>query len=206
MYFSFEHLEFRYRPFPIGCARPLMEAGLYREFLDNYPPLEIFADIPKLGSKYSLSERFNAKAYADFVASRPLWREFRGWLKSDAFLDAVLAALKARGLDLGYVARAKARRGPGKLIKDLGRGRLWSNPQDLTARFEFSMLPADGGHILPHTDTPSKIVTLIVSMVGEGDSSPISLGDSFGGKRGDRGPLCDLGPYLRAAGDVADDG
>ncbi len=29
------------------------------------------------------------------------------------------------------------------------------------------MLPADGGHILPHTDSPSKIVTLIVSMLHE---------------------------------------
>jgi hypothetical protein len=38
------------------------------------------------------------------------------------------------------------------------------------------MLPADGGHILPHTDSPNKVVTLIISMVDEGEWDP-----AFGG-------------------------
>ena len=36
--------------------------------------------------------------------------------------------------------------------------------RSLEARFEFSALPADGGNIVPHTDAPTKIVTMVVSM------------------------------------------
>ncbi len=170
MYFDYDHLEFRYEPFPIGCARPLMAPEVYREFLEGYPPLELFANIPKLGNKYSLSERFNPRQYRDLIQSKPPWREFHAWIKSRAFIDGVMAALKARHLDLGY---ADARKGLGKLAGDLVP---WLDGGRLSARFEFSMLPAEGGHILPHSDAPSKIVTLIVSMVGEGEWD-----DSFGG-------------------------
>ena len=38
------------------------------------------------------------------------------------------------------------------------------------------MLPADGGNILPHTDSPTKIITLIISMLNEGEWDP-----AFGG-------------------------
>jgi hypothetical protein len=34
------------------------------------------------------------------------------------------------------------------------------------------MLPADGGSVIPHTDVPKKLVTLVVSMVEEGEWDP----------------------------------
>ena len=39
----------------------------------------------------------------------------------------------------------------------------------LEARFEFSALPADGGNLPPHTDAPTKIVTMIVSILEDGE-------------------------------------
>jgi hypothetical protein len=45
-------------------------------------------------------------------------------------------------------------------------GRKSSN---LKARFEFSMMSAAGGHIHPHTDSPQKHITLVVSMVRPGE-------------------------------------
>jgi hypothetical protein len=41
---------------------------------------------------------------------------------------------------------------------------LSGRKEALSARFEFSAMPALGGNILPHTDSPQKIVTLVVSM------------------------------------------
>ena len=41
MFFTYEHLKFRYDPFPIGLARPLMDEGTYRTFVDNLPPLDL---------------------------------------------------------------------------------------------------------------------------------------------------------------------
>jgi hypothetical protein len=38
------------------------------------------------------------------------------------------------------------------------------------------MLPAAGGSVIPHTDSPGKIVTLVVSMVGDDEWDP-----AFGG-------------------------
>jgi hypothetical protein len=56
------------------------------------------------------------------------------------------------------------------------RGKDASVPTRLRARFECSVLPADGGHVLPHTDASSKIITLITSMLNEGEWNP-----GFGG-------------------------
>ena len=36
----------------------------------------------------------------------------------------------------------------------------------ITSRFEFSLMPANGGHILPHTDAPTKIITMVIPLIG----------------------------------------
>lgn len=51
MFFSYDHLKFRYEPFPIGIAKPLMDPAIYKEFVDSYPDKELFAYISKLGKK-----------------------------------------------------------------------------------------------------------------------------------------------------------
>ena len=44
---SFDHLRFRYDPYPIGVAHPICDAGLYAELVERYPPLSAFAYLPK---------------------------------------------------------------------------------------------------------------------------------------------------------------
>jgi hypothetical protein len=173
--FSYDHLEFRYEPFPIGVAKPALAGDIYRELVDSYPPQELFAYLPKVGHKYSLSEKYNGQAYAKFIKSSAPWRELHAWIKSDAFVPAVMAALKAHHIDLGQKPLSGAKR-TFKAVKNLARGRRRPLPPQLSTRFEFSMLPANGGYIMPHTDSPSKIVTLIVSMSGEDEWNP-----AFGG-------------------------
>jgi hypothetical protein len=119
MYFSYEHLEFRYEPFPIGLAKPVMEQSIYQELVDSYPPIECFDYIPKLGKKYSLSERFNRRKYQELIKSQPVWREFHRWIKSDDFVSGVLNALRERDLDLGYDTSASSGRRVMKQIKDV---------------------------------------------------------------------------------------
>ena len=84
--FSYDHLEFRYEPFPIGIAKPALAEDLYRELVDSYPPQELFAYLPKVGHKYSLSEKSNGEAYARFIREHAPWRELHAWIKSDAFI------------------------------------------------------------------------------------------------------------------------
>jgi hypothetical protein len=173
--FAYDHLEFRYEPFPIGIAKPALAGDLYRALVDSYPPRELFAYLPKVGHKYSLSEKSNAEGYARFIRAHAPWRELHAWIKSDAFVPAVMSALKAHHIDLGQKPLSGAKRTL-KTVKNLARGRPRPLPPRLSTRFEFSMLPADGGYIMPHTDSPSKIVTLIVSMAGANEWNP-----AFGG-------------------------
>ncbi len=173
--FSFDQLDFRYEPFPIGVARPLMDEGLYREFVDGYPTRDMFADLSVVGYKYSLSEKNNPREYHQLVRSRPVWKEFHRWIKSDDFVKTVLDSLEERHLDLGYSVRSLGKRLARRASK-LARGHFCDRYPRLGARFEFSMLPVDGGHVLPHTDSPGKIVTLIVSILEDAEWDP-----AFGG-------------------------
>jgi hypothetical protein len=178
MFFSYEHLNFRYEPFPIGLAKPLMDSATYESFVQEYPPPELFQsyrDLGKPGNKYTLSERENPRAYRDFVRSKPLWREFNRWIESKEFIYGVFDLLRHHYIDLGY------RNQPGlqqfrRAVKALSRGRLPSGREAFSSRFEFSALPADGGAVVPHTDAPRKIVTFVVSILSEGEWNP-----AFGG-------------------------
>jgi len=170
---SFEKMRFRYEPYPIGVARPVMEEGRYAEYVKSFPPLELFRHLPEFGNKYSLSEKYNPENYEKFISSNPLWRDFHAWVKSEAFIDAVDAMLRRHHLDVGLdrhrqSSTVRAR----KALRHLMRGRLPCLPPRLRTRFEFSALAADGGAVLPHTDTPRKIITLIVSMVLPGEWDP----------------------------------
>jgi hypothetical protein len=79
---------------------------------------------------------------------------------SPSFIPDVLATLRSTGVDLGL----ERDRGTRRLLRDAQRWATGVGVPRLTARFEFSMLPADGGHIKPHTDDPKKCITLVVSM------------------------------------------
>ena len=168
-YFDYSHLEMRYDPFPIGLARPIVAEDIYSEMLDNWPDTVQFMHMTALGHKYALSEKAHARQYHAFIRSRPVWTGFHRWIKSDDFLKGVMNALLERHIDLGYRGRVPPLKRAVKTVKGIARGRPAVRGAKLSARFEFQMMPADGGHILPHTDTPAKIVTLVISMQRPGE-------------------------------------
>ena len=176
MFFSYDHLRFRYEPFPIGIARPAIAPSLYEELVASYPPLDLFAYHPKVGHKYTLSEKSNADKYHDVLRTRPVWGELHRWIKSDAFIVNIMDTLRAHQIDLGYHGEPPLAQRLRRASRRLVRGRFDLMPQRLRSRFEFSMLPAEGGSVIPHCDSPGKIVTLIVSIVREGEWDA-----SFGG-------------------------
>ena len=173
MFFSLDNLRFDYRPYPIGIAAPVMDGTSYREFVSAFPPMELFVGYGEMGApgvKFTLSEKENPGNYHKFVRSHPLWREFHRWLKSDEFIFDVLAALRDRHVDLGYDKYRERQSYLRRTVRELRRGRLNFSTPGLTTRFEFSALPADGGFLPPHTDAPSKIVTLVFAMAGEDEN------------------------------------
>jgi len=175
-YFSYDQLNFKYDPFPIGLAKPLMNDALYQTLVDNYPSLDRFEFMPKLGKKYTLSERFNPKAYHDVIKNDPVWRDFHAWLQTGNFLSGILATLKQHNIDLGYKLDYPPLKRMRSLAKDIRAGEIGPKAVRLKTRFEFSMLPADGGNIKPHTDGHSKVITMVVSMMDKDEWDP-----AFGG-------------------------
>jgi hypothetical protein len=178
MILSFENLKLRYEPFPIGIAKPAMEEGVYKELVASFPPMDFFEDyayMGKPGNKFVLSEKENPRVYNEFMRSNAIWRKFYEWVKSDAFVYGIMDMLREHHIDLGYKYFSPTRR-LARRFKNLVRSRQLRLLPQLKSRFEFSALPADGGNLTPHTDAPTKIVTLIVSMAEEGEWNP-----SFGG-------------------------
>ena len=174
---DFAALQLDYDPFPIGTMRPALSADLYARCVAAFPDVALFERVEHLGVKYSLSEKYASRNYHRYVQATPVWRELHAWIKSDAFIAAALRALRERGVDLGFDAlRLPLWRRVKRAARDITRGRALRHTPTLTARFEFSMLPADNGCIMPHTDSPEKIVTVVVSMCAPGEWNP-----SYGG-------------------------
>jgi len=170
--FLFENVRFTYEPFPIGIITPIIEESTYRKLVDGYPDLSLFKKMPYLGNKnsvkYSLAEVNNPQQYFDFLAQTPVWRGFYDWVKSPEFLVRTLVFLSKHNIELGYI-RPGEKRSLLKRLKDAWLIKTRGHALPLKARFEFSILPADGGQLHPHTDSPSKIITYVVSMVRPGE-------------------------------------
>jgi hypothetical protein len=164
--FSLSQLDLSYEPYPHGIASPLFSDGLYRDLVAAFPDRELFGH-NRINVKYVLSERVNRRQYHRFLRSSPLWMGFYRWVKSDEFIAGVLEEFRSRHIDLGYRQRPAFQRTFRRLAYGLSGRRDFHT--SLISRFEFSMIPADGGSVIPHTDAAGKIVTLILPMVADGE-------------------------------------
>jgi len=164
--FAFDRVSFFYDPYPIGIIREVFDRQYHEELLKFFPPLDLFRFMQYHGDKYSLSEINNPDNYFSFIERTPSWKRLFEYVKSDEFIPEVLGVLGRNEIDLGIPKNAHIR-SPLSIRQRL-RQRLLSalgaRNEVLRARFEFSAMPAQGGHILPHTDSPQKIITLVVSM------------------------------------------
>lgn len=178
MMFNLDDAQLRYDPFPIAFAKPVFSPDLYQEMLDSWPDTERFLYMPKLGHKYSLSEVNNARQYHEYIKSTPVWSRFHDEIKSEAFIRGIVDFLAGRGVDLDLSRKMVVTNRPGARIGlrvgEMLRGAalLERRRIPLRSRFEFSMMPGDGGSILPHTDAPAKLITIVVSMVPPGEWKP----------------------------------
>ena len=171
---SFVASSVRYEPYPLVVMRPAMEAALYEQLAGSFPDARLFATLPKYDYKLSLSEKLNAERYHEFLAGNPLWNRFHAWVKSPDFIRRTIDFLAANNIDLEVEDCFEG--GLDRAIKDLKHGRFPARAPRLRSRFEFSVLKADGGEVAPHTDTPRKIITLVLSMIRDGEWDP-----GFGG-------------------------
>lgn len=174
---GYKNFVFDYEPYPIGVSRGFVEPELYKKLVENFPPIELFGTFPDGKShKKALAELYRPEAYHKFLRETPVYLEFYKYIKSPQFIHDVLNCFDQNQIHLGLEkAKIISSTAPlhgsifHKLEKIKRRLRL---QKGLRARFEFSALPSDGGSIRPHTDAPSKIITLILSILKEGEWNP----------------------------------
>jgi hypothetical protein len=170
---NFTATHIRYEPYPLVVLRPALQPALYSELCDSYPDRSLFGTHPKYDYKLSLSEKFMEDNYNRFIHETRPWKRFHAWLKSDEFIRGTMSFLESIAIDLDLDRSFEsAPRRLGRVLSSLGRGRLPSIAPRLRSRFEFSVLKADGGEVEPHTDTPKKLVTLVLSMIKDGEWNP----------------------------------
>lgn len=167
--FDYREAHFDYQPYPIGLVKNVLSADLYRRLVDAYPPKELFEFKPELGNKYSLSEVNKPSNFHDYVAKTDAWREFHAFIKGRQFVPGMLDLLKQHHIDLGLNGYRIVSGKRGRRASVLSRVR---RIPEINARFEFSMMDAAGGYILPHTDSRNKLVTLVISMIRAGEWDP----------------------------------
>lgn len=170
-----DKIDFVYDPFPIGTVANVFSKSFYQEMARQFPAANLFEYKQSLGHKYSLSEVNNADHYYGFVRSHRLWNDFYNWIKRDDFAYEILDRLAERHIDLGFKRRALGLSERARLsLYSLGLrpGNFPLFVPRLRSRFEFSMLPADGGFLKPHTDSPQKVLTLVVAMPQNGEWHP----------------------------------
>jgi hypothetical protein len=174
---NYSAADVRYEPYPLVVLRPSLEANTYTELCENFPDISLFGTIPNYDYKLSLSEKFNPDNYNKFIRENKPWNRFHGWLKSEDFIRATVGFLKQSNIDLDLdECFEPAAQQASRALRSIIRGRLPSKGIRLRSRFEFSVLKADGGEVAPHTDTPKKIITLVQTMIRDGEWNP-----AFGG-------------------------
>lgn len=165
---NFDAIKFDYDPYPIGIAKGALEPGLYEELIDAFPDDKIFVSKEYHGVKLSLSQLNNGSGYHAHLRRNPVWKRFYDYIKSDAFVHETMTMLKAHNVDLGLDKVPFTDR-IAKRVKAFRRGSPQPHFPTLKSRFEFSSMPITGGSIRPHTDAPSKVVTMVIPILREGE-------------------------------------
>ena len=155
---------FSYKPYPIGNLKNLIDPEIYNQLVDEFPKKELFEFKKDLGKKFSLSEINNRKNYFNLIKSNKLWSRFFTYIKSDKFKNEIFKMLKQNNIDLGLIDE-KIRLNKIGLKENLKN--FFKKRKKINSRFEFSMMSADEGHILPHTDSAHKLVTIVIPILKE---------------------------------------
>lgn len=172
---NFDAIEFDYEPYPIGIARGALDPDFYRELIATFPDDKTFVLKEFNGVKYSLSRHNNKAAYFEHLRKNAGWGRFYDYIKSERFITDTMAMLRAHNIDLG-LANVSWRERAAKRFKALKKGSPQPHIPRLRSRFEFSSMPVTGGSIRPHTDHPSKVVTMVIPILKDDEWN-----DDYGG-------------------------
>jgi hypothetical protein len=130
-------------PYLHGVETSFCEPAVYAEMRAAWPDSRMFQMMGAGYRKLACSSRYAPVLFTKIVERVPIWGLLYREVKSPGFSQHWLNAARKAGAPMPD--------GP------------------VSARFEFSALPADGGFLAPHRDTPGKLLTLVVPIVDPSD-------------------------------------
>jgi len=165
---NFDAINFDYDPYPIGMAPGALAPELYEELIDTFPDDETFVLKEFNGVKYSLSRHNNKAGYFDHLRKNAAWGRFYDYIDSERFITDTMTMLRSHNIDLA-LANSTWRERAARRFKALRKGNRQPHIPRLRSRFEFSSMPVTGGNIRPHTDHPSKVVTMVIPILRQNE-------------------------------------
>lgn len=183
--FQFNDIEFRYDPYPIGFMRNCLPDAFYSKLTESFPALENLRRAANMGEgKYLLTE-FDTPSYFNVLNAAPAWRQLYDYIKSRDFVEQTLAMLLKANIDQGLSELdivttnhydSSVKKCGEKVVRKFKQlpmpGNRFSTEGHLTSRFEFSALQGQVASHLPHTDAPRKVISMVISMMKEGEWNP----------------------------------
>ena len=159
--------QFIYKPYPVGNLINLIDPKIYDKLVEEFPEKDLFEFKKDLGKKFSLSEINNSKIYFNLIKTSKLWSVFFKYVKSNEFKNEIFKMLKQNNIDLGLVDEdIKLNK---TTLKENLKNLFFKKRKKINSRFEFSMMSANEGHILPHTDSSHKLVTIVIPILKENE-------------------------------------
>lgn len=161
-------VRFTHRPYPVAEIRNVFRAESFAAMRRDWPDMMEARESTKSAYKRSISMRTNKAQFQSVTRNVPVWRELSKHIETPEFIRSVMDMLDENEVDIGVSDARPIKYGSpfNRFRRPLAR---LLKRNYLAARMEFSAMPSDGGHITPHTDMPSKIMTIVINIDGQED-------------------------------------
>jgi hypothetical protein len=161
------NININYKPFPVLSLKNFINKQYYIQLVNTFPEKELFEFKENLGKKYSLSETNNRKNYFKYIKQNKIWNKFFKIIKSKNFIQEIIDLLYENNINLGLKNSKQISLESKNFLKNLKN--TIKKKFFFKSKFEFSMMSGEGGYILPHTDAPEKIITIVIPMINENE-------------------------------------
>ncbi len=159
---NFENSKFFYDPFPHCVLDDFLEKNIYDQICLEYPNHSFFEEIKgKISDnkfkKYRFSNSIKTNdIFESFIKTTSSTKEFYRYINSDKFVTSLDEFLKKNEVELRLNTNSKINFYT--FIKTLFKKKRKID-------FEFSSIPIENGHILPHTDGGNKLVGFVIPII-----------------------------------------
>ncbi len=159
---NFENSKFFYDPFPHCVLDDFLEKNFYEQICLEYPEHSFFEEIKGKVSdnkfkKFRLSNSSKTEdIFNSFIKTTSSTKEFYEYINSDKFIMSLDEFLKKNEVELRLNTHSETKFST--FVKTLFKKKRKID-------FEFSSIPIENGHILPHTDGGNKLVGFVIPII-----------------------------------------